>query len=95
MRIGVVAPEFPPGIGGIETYAYEFSKELARRGHEVTAFTQRHIVAGEIDGGITVIPKLLQQRAPEWQLLKKVSLARGVMNASSAWLALATREVVV
>jgi hypothetical protein len=30
MRIGIVAPEFPPEIGGIETYVYEFVRELAR-----------------------------------------------------------------
>ena len=41
MRIGIIAPEFPPGIGGVETYSYEFSMELSRRGHEVTVFTHR------------------------------------------------------
>jgi hypothetical protein len=44
MRIGIVAPEFPPDIGSVETYSYELSAELARRGHEVTVFTHRHIV---------------------------------------------------
>ena len=36
MRIGIVSPEFPPEKGGIQTYAFEFTQELARRGYEVT-----------------------------------------------------------
>ncbi len=96
MRIGIVAPEFPPDIGGVETYSYEFSAELARRGHEVSVFTHRHIVPGEIVPGITVIPELRQQRAADWQLLKKYSLdAWHVMNASYAWLALQNPDVVI
>ena len=42
MRIAIVSPEFPPDIGGVETYAFEYVKELASRGHEVTVFTVRH-----------------------------------------------------
>ncbi len=96
MRIGIVAPEFPPDIGGVETYSYEFSAELARRGHEVTVFTHRHIVADSVAPGITVIPELRQQRATDWQLLKKFSLdAWHVMNASYAWLALQNPEVII
>ena len=48
MRIAIVSPEFPPDIGGVETYAFEYVKELASRGHEVTVFTVRH-ARGEAD----------------------------------------------
>ena len=61
MRIGIVAPEFPPDIGGVETYSYEFSAELVRRGHQVTVFTHRHIVPGERLPGLTL--KTAQQIA--------------------------------
>jgi phosphatidylinositol alpha-1,6-mannosyltransferase len=96
MRIGIVAPEFPPDIGGVETYSFEFSAELARRGHEVTVFTHRRIVTDQIVPGITVIPELRQQRTADWQLLKKFSMdAWHVMNASYAWLALQNPDVVI
>jgi phosphatidylinositol alpha-1,6-mannosyltransferase len=96
MRFGIVAPEFPPDIGGVETYSYEFSAELARRGHQVTVFTHPHIVPGECPPGVTVIPELHQQRAADWQFLKKFSLdAWHVMNASYAWLALQNPQVVI
>ena len=42
MRVAIVSPEFPPDIGGVETYAWEYARELARRNHEVTVFTVRH-----------------------------------------------------
>jgi hypothetical protein len=31
MKIGIVSPEFPPEKGGIQTYACEYARELARR----------------------------------------------------------------
>lgn len=39
MNIGLIAPEFPPQLGGVQSYSYNTAKELARRGHEVTVFT--------------------------------------------------------
>ena len=39
LRIFQVAPYFPPHLGGMETYLYMLSKELAERGHDVTIFT--------------------------------------------------------
>ena len=39
MKIGIVAPDFPPYIGGMPTYAVNLSRELQRRGHKVFVFT--------------------------------------------------------
>lgn len=39
LRIVQVVWRFPPSVGGTETVVYEISKELARRGHEVTVLT--------------------------------------------------------
>ena len=39
LRIVQVVWRFPPSVGGTETHVYEISKELARRGHEVTVLT--------------------------------------------------------
>src|SRR5678816_4639886 len=59
MRIGIVSPEFPPEKGGIQTYAIEYARELARRGHDVTVFTQPH-AEGELAGeAFRIEPSLL------------------------------------
>jgi phosphatidylinositol alpha-1,6-mannosyltransferase len=86
MRVAVVSPEFPPDIGGVETYALEVVAELARRGHEVTVFTVRH-PRGEAEiPGVRVAPVLKlctgidrqtfnSHRADAWHAL----------NAAYAW----------
>ena len=96
MRIGIVAPEFPPDIGGVETYAYEFSVELARRGHKVLVFTCPH-PKGEISGqGFEVLPRLRVHYGADRELLKKYSMdVWHVMNAAFAWMALEASPVVV
>jgi phosphatidylinositol alpha-1,6-mannosyltransferase len=96
MRIGVVAPEFPPDIGGIETYAYEFSKELARRGHDVFVFTLAESECEIEMPGIKVLPVLSQKYQKDRQLPKIYSMdVWHVMNAGYAWLATETNPVIV
>ena len=87
MRVAVVSPEFPPDIGGVETYAFEVVAELARRGHEVTVFTVRH-PRGEAEiAGVRIEPVLKlctaidretfdAHRADAWHAL----------NAAYAWI---------
>lgn len=96
MRIGIIAPEFPPDVGGVETYSYEFSCELARRGHDVYVFTRPH-VEGELSGSsIHVLPELTRRYLKDRFLLKSHSMdVWHVMNAAYAWLALEVRPVVV
>jgi len=96
MRIGIVAPEFPPDIGGVETYAHEFSAELARRGHEVIVFTCPH-QKGEISGeGFKVLPVLRVQYAADRELPQKHPMdVWHVMNAAYAWMALEARPLVI
>ncbi|MGA7802286.1 MAG: glycosyltransferase family 4 protein [Gammaproteobacteria bacterium] len=96
MRVAVVAPEFPPELGGMQTYALEFAKELAGRGHNVTVFTRPH-ADGELElPGVDVRPELKLSRRSDRRLL---SIYRfdvwHVMNAAYAWLALETGGVVV
>jgi phosphatidyl-myo-inositol dimannoside synthase len=88
MRIGVVSPEFPPALGGVETYAWEFCRELVRRGHDVTVFTtpQDHAVA-DLPGG-RVLPLLRRRRKHDRETLRQQHVdAWHVMNAGYAWLA--------
>ena len=71
MCIGIVAPDFRPDIGGVETYAHEFSAELARRGHRVFVFTCSH-AKGELSGqGFEALPLLKVQYASVRELPKK------------------------
>jgi len=41
MRIGIIAPEFPPSLGGMQVMALNLALELSKR-HQVTAFTRRN-----------------------------------------------------
>ena len=96
MHVGVISPEFPPDIGGIETYAYEFCRELASRGHRVTVFTQRH-PKGEVEPqGVAVVPALRMRRPVDREILRDSSVdVWHVMNAAYAWLALEAKPVLV
>jgi len=40
LRICLISKQFPPGVGGAETYAYELANGLAERGHDVDVYTQ-------------------------------------------------------
>jgi len=96
MRIAIVAPEFPPEVGGMQTYAAEFAKELAARRHEVVVFTRPHST-GEMEiPDVDVRPDLRLSRRRDRMLLKGTQFdVWHVMNAAYAWLALETSNVVV
>lgn len=96
MRIGIVAPEFPPDIGGIETYSYELARALAFRGHRVIVFTTPH-AGGEISmPGLEVIPRLRQLRRADRSIVVDYPMdIWHATNAAYAWLALETSNVVV
>jgi phosphatidylinositol alpha-1,6-mannosyltransferase len=40
-RIGLIAPYFPPQIGGATIYCYELAKAMSAKGHEVHVFSHR------------------------------------------------------
>jgi phosphatidylinositol alpha-1,6-mannosyltransferase len=86
VRIGIVSPEFPPDIGGVETYAFEYVKELASRGDEVTVFTIRH-ARGEVElPGVRVEPVLRLCRAIDRETLGRFSAdVWHALNAGYAW----------
>ena len=88
MRITVVAPEFPPDIGGVETYAFEYSKELVRRGHEVTVFTPPRARGHASLPGALVRPVLTQCKNLDRQIFSDHPAdVWHVMNAAYSWLA--------
>ena len=88
MRVAIVSPEFPPDIGGVETYAFEYVNELARRGLDVTVFTVRH-PAGEISApGFSVEPVLkLCRSADRITFSRHVANVWHPLNAAYAWVA--------
>ena len=88
MHVAIVSPEFPPDIGGVETYAVEFVKELARRRCEVTVFTVRH-AQGEIRlPGVRVEPVLKLCRAIDRETLAEFGAdVWHALNAAYAWIA--------
>lgn len=96
MRVNVVSPEFPPDVGGVETYAYEFTKELQRRGHQVKVFTIRHR-AGEVSiPGIEVLPVLTLRHNLDRRILAAYEAdVWHAMTAGYAWLALEGKPTVV
>ena len=96
MHIGVIAPEFPPEIGGMQTYAYEFVRELVRRGHRVTVFTQRHADGEASLPGAEIVPALKRRRVLDRHILRTRDIdIWHVMNAAYAWVTLETSPVVI
>jgi glycosyltransferase involved in cell wall biosynthesis len=83
-------------VGGIETYSFEFARELAVRGYDVTVFTISHPKGQCSAPGIKVIPNLKLNRKLDAKLLKDFGMDLWhVTNAAYAWLALETEPVVV
>lgn len=96
MKIAIVSPEFPPDIGGVETYAFEFCRELLRQGHVVTVFTQRH-AEGEVNlPGLEVVPGLSFAQDQDLRLFDSCQAdVWHVLNAGYAWVALSGRPTLV
>ncbi len=96
MHIGIVTSEFPPDIGGVETYAVEFAKTLVNLGYEVSVFVHTHHNTKLPIFGITLFPVLKFCRRLDRNTLKQYEVdAWHVMNASHSWLTLETDKPVV
>jgi len=96
-RVALVAPEFPPAVGGMQTYGLQLAKGLVRRGYEVTVLTREAGPADLRDAG-TIEPIL----AGKWYLDRGLVRARRsdfdtwhVLNAAYAWVALEADRVFV
>ena len=70
VRIAQVSPWFSPHFGGVESHVRSLSRELARRGHEVTVVTSQHdrtLSAEETVDGFRVIrvrPRFIFMQTP-------------------------------
>jgi phosphatidyl-myo-inositol dimannoside synthase len=96
MRIGIISPEFPPDVGGIQTYAFEYAQEVARRGHEVTVFTKPH-PQGELSwDGLKVEPVLRLRRRLDRAVIHRHRMdVWHCLNAAYAWIAAEVAPVFV
>ncbi len=96
LHIAVVSPEFPPQIGGVERYAFEYAKALAKAGHQVTVFTCPHR-EGEVEAdGLTISTRLRRNYALDRNIVHETEVdAWHVMNAAYAWVACETSTPVV
>jgi glycosyltransferase involved in cell wall biosynthesis len=85
LRINLVAPEFPPELGGMQTYAAHLAAELARAGHAVRVFAKAG--AAPVDG-VEVIGGLELRRRHDLPLFERYPAdVWHVLNAGYAWLA--------
>ncbi len=94
-RVALVAPEFPPEIGGMQTYADELFRGLCERGVAVTVFTKRGSqpspdprVEPVLAASWSDDRQLVRDRAPDFDLWH-------VLNAAYSWVALAASPVVL
>ena len=94
--VGLIAPEFPPDIGGVETYSFELAAALAAIGHRVTVFTVPHAGGETTVPGVSVSPVLRYRRRLDRQLIDQYPVdVWHAANASYAWIASETPNLVV
>lgn len=97
MQIGLISPEFPPQVGGIQTYSFNIAKELVRRGHDVTVFSVPTIEKEELSYcNFRILRNLRLCRSLDLSMLRKSHLdVFHCTNASYSWMAKEIKQVVV
>jgi phosphatidylinositol alpha-1,6-mannosyltransferase len=96
LTVGLIAPEFPPDIGGVETYSFELAKALTGLGHRVNVFTVPHSGGEAQVEGASVRPLLRQRMRLDRHLLREYPMdVWHATNAAYAWLALEVSNVVI
>ncbi len=96
-RIGLVTSEFPPDIGGVETYSWHMAAELGRRPDiEVTVYCPRGSRDVTAPDGVVLKPILSTCRERDWKRLRDEPVdIWHALAAPHAWLALTGRPTVV
>lgn len=96
LHIGILAPEFPPDIGGVENYALGYVQALANLGWPVTVYTRQHPQGETSLPGVFIRPVLKLRRALDrWVLCNPSINAWHAMNAAYAWIVEETKKPVV
>ncbi len=96
MKIGLVSAEFPPDTGGVQTYAWEYAHELARRGHEVVVFTLPHPAGEAATSALRIEPVLRLRRRFDREIFRREKVdVWHALNAAYSWMALEFAPVFV
>lgn len=96
LRIGMVAPEFPPDVGGVQTYSYGLAEALAAVGLEVTVFTRRDRAVEPVPAGCRREAVLRLRRRLDRAVLQRTDIdAWHATNAAYAWIAMEDPRPVV
>ncbi len=97
LRIGLVTSEFPPDLGGVETYAWQLAKELGQRPDlHVTVYAPPQSARISAPPGVTIKPVLTSCMGLDWPRLKDEPIdVWHALSACHAWIAEKTRPTVV
>jgi phosphatidylinositol alpha-1,6-mannosyltransferase len=90
LRIGLVTSEFPPDLGGVETYAWQLAAELGQRPDlRVTVYAPPQSAAVRPPEGVTLKPILTSCMGLDWPRLRREPIdVWHALSATHAWLAL-------
>jgi len=90
LRVGLVTSEFPPDLGGVETYAWQLAAELGRRPElSVTVYAPPKSASIVPPPGVTLKPVLTSCMGLDWPRLKQEPIeVWHALSAAHAWLAL-------
>ncbi|WP_173052193.1 glycosyltransferase family 4 protein [Candidatus Nitrotoga sp. AM1P] len=97
MRIGLITSEFPPDLGGVETYAWQLAKELGRRQDlQVTIYAPPKSATITPPPGATLKPILQSCAGLDWPKLKNEPIdVWHALSACHSWIAEKNRPTVV
>ena len=97
LRIGLVTSEFPPNLGGVETYAWQLAKELGRRPNlQVTVYAPHNSAGITAPPGVTIKPILSSCMGLDWPKLENEPVdVWHALSAAHAWIAEKNRPTVV
>jgi len=89
LRIGLITSEFPPDLGGVETYAWQLARELGRRpGLQVTVYAPPKSSTVIPPPGVTIKPILQSCSGLDWPKLKNEPIdVWHALSACHAWIA--------
>lgn len=90
LRVGLVTSEFPPDLGGVETYAWQLAAELGQRPDlQVTVYAPPQSAAVHPPEGVTLKPILTSCMGLDWLRLRHEPIdVWHALSAAHSWLAL-------
>jgi phosphatidylinositol alpha-1,6-mannosyltransferase len=97
LRIGLITSEFPPDLGGVETYAWQLARELGRRSDlQVTVYAPPKSATTTPPPGVIIKPILQSCIGLDWPKLKNEPIdVWHALSACHAWIAEKNRPTVV